>query len=230
MIRTLVVDDDFRVAELHGAYVERVPGFEVVGHAHSAAALFEALKRVRPDLILLDLYLPDLHGLEALRRIRASRASEVDVIALTAANDIASVRGAIQAGVISYLLKPFGFDTLEQKLLSYASLRSELLGARQADQARLDRLFGCTTKATQMSQQLHADHTLETLSRLLQDLGREVSASELAGEMGISRATAQRYLVQLEALGRVVMRRRYGETGRPEHLYRWVDQETPPRC
>ena len=71
MIRVLVVDDDFMVARIHAGFVERVDGFEVVGVAHSGAeALRMAVATCRPDLLLLDLYLPDMTGLDVLRRLR----------------------------------------------------------------------------------------------------------------------------------------------------------------
>ncbi len=100
MIRTLVVDDDFRVAELHCAYVERVPGFEVVGQAHSGAAALADVDQMRPDLILLDIYLPDISGLEVLQRLREDAQAPVDVIAITAARDVESLRAAMRGGVV----------------------------------------------------------------------------------------------------------------------------------
>jgi CheY-like chemotaxis protein len=98
MIRTLIVDDDVRVAEIHCGYVAKVGGFEVVGVAHRGT---EALRRVledEPDLILLDIYLPDLGGLEVCRRLRAA-GNLTDVIAVTAARDVDTVRSAVGLGV-----------------------------------------------------------------------------------------------------------------------------------
>ena len=63
MIRTVVVDDDYRVAQLHAASVERVQGFTCVGVAHSAAEARESINRAKLHLLLLDLYLPDEDGL-----------------------------------------------------------------------------------------------------------------------------------------------------------------------
>ena len=123
MIRTLVVDDDFRVAAIHAAYVGKVDGFEVVAEAHSAAEAVEAVDRLRPDLMLLDLYLPDEHGLKLVGRLRDGH-PPVDVIVITAAKDADSVRVAMQGGALHYLLKPFSFPVLRDKLLSYAQMRS----------------------------------------------------------------------------------------------------------
>jgi len=85
MIRTLVVDDDFRVADLHCAYVGRVAGFSVVGRAHTGEQALQSVDRLRPDLVLLDIYLPDISGLEVLGRLREDDHPPVDVISITAA-------------------------------------------------------------------------------------------------------------------------------------------------
>ena len=92
-VRTLIIDDDFMVARVHRAYTERVPGFEVVGVAHSGLEALEAVERLRPDLIVLDIYLPDVSGLEVLQELRRRRTA-VDAIMVTAAKDVESLRGA----------------------------------------------------------------------------------------------------------------------------------------
>ena len=66
-IRTLIVEDDFRVAEIHRGFLERLASFSVVGIAHTAQDALERAERDRPDLVLLDIYLPDRSGLEVLR-------------------------------------------------------------------------------------------------------------------------------------------------------------------
>ncbi|MCU1491720.1 MAG: hypothetical protein JWM85_3125 [Acidimicrobiaceae bacterium] len=223
MIRTLVVDDDFRVASIHAAYVEKVPGFVVVGQAHSAEALASSIGSIQPDLILLDLYLPDHHGLEVLKRLRqpASGASDVDVIVITAASDPKSVRSAMQCGAVHYLLKPFGFPALEEKLLAYREMRRQLRALQADDQSSVDRLFATMAGPPRASMSSpHSSHTLEAVEELLARHAAELSANEVAASLGVSRATAQRYLAQLEASGRITMTLRYGSTGRPEHRYR----------
>src|SRR5260370_16408165 len=68
MIRVVVVDDDFRIAGIHAAYVGKVDGFGAIAQVHTAAEAVEAVDRLRPDLLLLDLYLPDEHGLNPVAR------------------------------------------------------------------------------------------------------------------------------------------------------------------
>ena len=141
MIRTLIVDDDFRVARLHRAYVEKVPGFTVVGEAGTGTEALRLVATTRPDLLLLDIYLPDISGLEVLRTIRETGTPRVDVIAITAARDVQSLRSAMQGGVVHYLIKPFRFAALQEKLQSYAAMRQRLAQLPEADQHAVDTLY-----------------------------------------------------------------------------------------
>src|SRR5581483_11334468 len=94
LMRTLVVDDDFRVAGIHAARVARVDGFECVGQVYTAAAAREAIERLNPDLLLLDVHLPDEDGIARLRSLQAA-GTDVDCIVITAAQDLATVKSAM---------------------------------------------------------------------------------------------------------------------------------------
>jgi two-component system CitB family response regulator len=223
MIRTLVVDDDFRVADLHCAYVERVPGFQVAGRAHTGASALEQVEQLRPDLVLLDIYLPDISGLDVLQRLREEGQAPVDVIAITAARDVESLRSAMRGGVVHYLIKPFLFPTFEEKLLSYAAARDRMTRIGRADQGDVDRIFG--TLRTARTDALPKGLSDATLDLIVQALGSSLSglpAAAVADAAGVSRVTARRYLDHLCQLGRVELTMRYGGPGRPEHRYRLV--------
>jgi two-component system CitB family response regulator len=223
VIRTVVVDDDYRVAAIHAAYAGRVEGFEVIAQVHTAAAAVEAVDELKPDLLLLDLYLPDEHGLDLVTRLRREEHPPVDVIVITAAKDADSVRAAMQHGALHYLLKPFSFPALRDKLLSYEQMRSRLDTLRVTDQRGVDRVYGALRAPSQLAgAKGKSDYTLETVERLLTGTGEDLSAAEVATRTGMSRATAQRYLTHLHDLGRVAVRLRYGASGRPEHGYRWA--------
>ncbi|HYR95039.1 MAG TPA: response regulator, partial [Methylomirabilota bacterium] len=133
-IRTLIVEDDFRIADIHKGFLERLPSFSVAGVAHTAREALQLVERERPDLVLLDIYLPDRSGLELLRDLHATGRAPVDVIAITAANDVETLRSALQGGVVHYLVKPFQFNAFQEKLESYAAARSRLGQVREVDQ------------------------------------------------------------------------------------------------
>ena len=222
MIRVVVVDDDFRIADIHAAYVDKVDGFEAIAKAHTAAEAVTAVDRLRPDLLLLDLYLPDEHGLDLVARLRREGHPSVDVIVISAAKDADSVRAAMQGGALHYLLKPFSIPAIRDKLLSYGQMRFRLAALNEPDQRNVDRVFGALRAPDQLAgTKGRSPHTLETVERLLGSGDQEMSAAELAEVTGMSRATAQRYLSHLHEMGRVEIRLRYGSGGRPEHRYRW---------
>jgi response regulator of citrate/malate metabolism len=220
--RVLIVDDDFRVAQIHTEYVERVPGFAVVGMAHTASAGAEAVAQLQPDLILLDLYLPDEHGLSLLRRVRDGAGPHPDVVAITAARDIASVRAAMQLGVVYYLVKPFRFEALRERLGSYRELRERTGALAEADQGDVDALFGLLRAPEPASlPKGHSAPTLALVRGAFDGAGEDdLSAAEVAARAGISRPTAQRYLSHLVRTGALEIHLRYGTAGRPEHRYR----------
>jgi response regulator of citrate/malate metabolism len=222
MIRTLVVEDDFRVAELHCAYVERLPGFALVGSAHTGVEALAGVDRLRPDLLLLDFYLPDLPGLEVLRRLREEDHPPVDVIAITAARDVDHLRAAMRGGVVHYLIKPFRMAAFEEKLASYASAHARLARMGEADQGEVDRIFGTLRVASRgaaLPKGL-SDATLGLVVQALRGARSGLAATDVADAAGLSRVTARRYLDHLCRLGTAELTMRYGGRGRPEHRYR----------
>jgi response regulator of citrate/malate metabolism len=222
MIDVLVVDDDFMTASLHREYTERVAGFKVVGEAHTGVEALALVEQLQPDVVLLDIYLPDINGLDVIRRLRANR-TRVDVIAVTAAKDVETLRAAMQGGVVQYLVKPFLFDTFRDRLERYAALRGRFDCLREADQQDVDHLFSLLR--AQGRGGLPKGISSPTLALVL-DTVREttsgITAVAVAERAGISRGTARRYLEYLENSGAVQLSLRYGTTGRPEHLYSWA--------
>ncbi len=222
MITTLIVDDDYRVAAIHAAYVARVDGFRVAGQVHTAADALTAAAESAPDLILLDLYLPDANGLTVLRRLAEHTGRRPDVLAVTAARDVHSVRSAMQLGAINYLVKPFAFAALRERLVAYRDLRARLTSLSEADQQDVDALFGLLRGPALPTQPAkgHSAPTLALVRDALRGAAPDLSAAEVATLVGISRPTAQRYLSYLVQHGVVRLQLRYGATGRPEHRYR----------
>jgi response regulator of citrate/malate metabolism len=223
MIRTLVVDDDFRVAELHAAFVERAAGFEVVGRAHSSRQALEATATLAPNLVLLDLYLPDLPGLELLARFRALDQAP-DVIVVTAARDVATVRAAMRNGALHYLVKPFEARRLVEQLDAYRRWQADITRLAEASQDDVDRLYGRIGAAPAPSiggdgHRRVEEPTAQLVLEALRAAAEPLTANEVAAVVGVSRPTAQRYLAWLHENRHVERQLRYGTAGRPSHRY-----------
>ncbi|GAA2779831.1 response regulator [Streptomyces showdoensis] len=219
-IRVLVVEDDPVAADAHALYAGRVAGFSVVGVAHSRAAAVRLLERTPVDLILLDLYLPDGHGLQLLRALRAAGHS-ADVIAVTSARDLAIVREGVSLGVVQYVLKPFTFATLRDRLARYAEFRAA--AGEASGQDEVDRALATlrTPQPASLPKGLSAP-TLEAVTRSLRAAAEGLTAAETGAAVGISRITARRYLEHLVNEGRAARAPQYGQIGRPELQYRWL--------
>ncbi len=222
-VRVLVVEDDELAAEAHAGYVRRTSGFEVVGVARTAKEAARLLGSTPVDLVLLDMNLPDGHGLGLLQSLR-SEGFLCDVIAVTAARDVEVVKRAVSQGVVLYLLKPFTYAGFRTKLDQYAEYRARLTAAESdVGQEDVDQMLGVlrtTPQRTAVPKGMSVD-TLREVTLVLRDGGGH-SASEVGARLGASRVTARRYLEYLAA-ERVVERTvRYGGSGRPEVEYRWT--------
>ncbi|MFC9603148.1 response regulator [Streptomyces niveus] len=219
-IRVLVVEDDPVAADAHQLYVGRVPGFAVAGVAHSRVEAGRLLERTDIDLILLDLYLPDGHGLQLLRSLRAA-GHHADVIAVTSARDLTVVREGVSLGVVQYVLKPFAFATLRDRLSRYAEFRAA--AGEASGQDEVDRALGAlrAPQPASLPKGLSGP-TLESVTRALRDERAGLTATETAARLGISRITARRYLEHLVSAGQADRSPQYGQIGRPELQYRWI--------
>jgi response regulator of citrate/malate metabolism len=220
VIRVLVVDDDFMVAKVHSGYVSRTPGFEVAGVAHNGADALRAVEELAPDLVLLDIYLPDLDGVSVLRALRTGQGAGPDVIVISAANDVETLRAAMRGGVLHYLIKPFSYAALHDQLRHFAALHKRLGSLSEAGQSDVDQVFGARPGATGLPKGL-AGETAQVVEAALRAATEDVSAAECAALTNLSRVSARRYLEHFVASGQARVRLRYG-TGRPERRYYWT--------
>ncbi len=210
-LRVLVVEDDFRVANMHAGIVEALPGFTVVDTVNTLAA---ARKAEPADLALVDVYLPDGSGIDFVREVLC------DTIVLSAATEAQTIRAAMAAGALSYLVKPFAPTELAARLSGYARYRRILSGSNLGPgdiDAALDALR--PRIVPQQSPAATPSPTKELVLQALAGAGEPMSAAEVAAEIGVSRATAQRYLAGLATSDEVKVGLRYGATGRPEQEF-----------
>lgn len=222
MIRVVVVEDEPIVLAAHCRNLASMDGFEVVATAESCRQAQAAVLRTSPDLVLLDMRLPDGHGLELLHRLRAA-GQLCDVIAVTSVREVEVVRRSMALGITHYLIKPFPQELFVAKLENYRAYHQRLATSGTARESvaqdEVDRLFSLRTKAPVAGARGISTGTLAEAVRLL-ERGPGLSALEVAEELGLSRVTARRYLEHLVSSGRAERSERHGNTGRPEIEYR----------
>lgn len=210
-LSVLIVEDDFRVADMHAAIVDALPGFTVAGTANTLAA---ARKSGPVDLALVDVYLPDGSGIDLVRELHC------DSIMLSAATEAETVRAAVAAGALGYLVKPFAPTDLAARMAGYARYR-KILAAGNLGPAEVDAALDALRPriAAQQSPVMAPSPTKDLVLQALAGATGPMSAAEVAAEIGVSRATAQRYLAALATNDEVKIGLRYGSTGRPEQEF-----------
>ncbi|KAA5831191.1 response regulator [Saccharopolyspora hirsuta] len=225
MISVLVVEDDPLVGEAHEAYVNRIDGFAVAGRVRTGQAALRFVERTPVDLVLLDLRLPDMDGLQVARALRTA-GSNADVIAVTSARELKVVRAAVSSGVVQYLLKPFTFAAMREKLEHYAKFRTSLGHDREVSgQAEIDRAFSALRGVDRAAlPKGMSDETLAAVVSALRAAPEGAPAGTIGESAGVSRVTARRYLEYLVDKGMAERRPLYGGVGRPEMTYRWIGE------
>ncbi|WP_446665763.1 response regulator [Flexivirga sp. B27] len=222
-LRVLVVEDEPIAAEAHTAYVGRVAGFAVAATVGTCQEAVQALQEHPVDVVLLDMHLPDRHGLDVLRALR-SAGHRADVIAVTSARELDVVRSAVSLGVVQYLLKPFTFATFRERLDAYrAYVEQAQRVSSVTNQSEIDQMLGSLrpSRPTELPKGLSPE-MLDRISTMLRASGSALSARDLAEQLPVSRVTARRYAEHLCETGLVERRSRYAGAGRPEVEYRWV--------
>ncbi|BDG42136.1 response regulator [Parageobacillus sp. VR-IP] len=221
MYRVLLIEDDPMVQEVNRQFIEQVEGFTVIGVAGNGIEGIQLIRELHPDLVIIDIYMPEQDGLETLKEIR-SKGYEVDVIAITAASDIDTVRRVLQNGAFDYIMKPFKFERLKQALENYHAFRQTLAEKETLTQKELDALLQTPEQQTLSHDGLPKGLNEVTLQKIVHYLRKQaspVSAEEVAEGVGIARVTARRYLEYLEKKGEVTLDVQYGGIGRPVNRY-----------
>lgn len=224
LIRTIIAEDDPRIAEIQHRFLEKLEAFEAIGLALNLEDCREMINILEPDLILLDIHFPDGNGLEFLKTLRDENRN-IDVILVTAARDVESVKSAMHGGVFDYIVKPLEFSRMRDSLSRYQDHFERLNALDTVEQSDID---GLLPRAVSDSAAKPAVNLLpkgiDTLTlNKVRDLFQSVTDSqgaELVGQnIGISRTTARRYLEYLVSTNELVVDVTYGGVGRPERHY-----------
>lgn len=225
-IEVLIVEDDLRIAEIQKRFIEQIDGFQAVGIAAGYVEAKTLIEILQPDLLLLDVYFPDMNGLELLRELKL-QSKQTDVIMITATKEIEKVQEAISIGVFDYIIKPLVFERFKQSLQRYQDYHEKLLqlgkGNHVVTQQQVDKLL------RKEMNELNNDKSYLpkgidplTLEKVMEVIGKGeagLTAESVAKEIGVSRTTARRYLEHLVSIEKIEADLTYGTVGRPERVY-----------
>ena len=151
MFRVVIVDDDPMVANINRRYVEQFSDLAVEAVFRDGPAALRHIQQTAPQLVILDIYMPFLNGLELLEAIRRA-GTPSDVIMVTAANEMAQVDQALRLGIVDYLIKPFEFERFRLAIDKFMA-RQNLLGqAGRVAQGAVDRLTAARPAASSAEQ------------------------------------------------------------------------------
>jgi response regulator of citrate/malate metabolism len=224
-IRVIVIDDDFMIAKMHGKFISSQPGYELVGLAYNYEQALLLVTEFKPELLLLDVYLPDHSGIDLLRTIR-SQNIPCDIILITAAKEREIVEEGFRLGVFDYLFKPFDLEHLQNILIKYSQFTMQLSSSEQLSQKSLDdlkklRAPNSAASLTDLPFQKGIDvRTLERIKQCLIGSKDFQNVEDISLRAGVSRSTVRNYLTYLVEDQTVEEFLQYGTIGRPQRLYR----------
>lgn len=229
MIKVLIVEDDPMVGEFNKRYLKQVGGFELRAITRSFDEALQVLQKEKIDLILLDIFMPGMSGLDLLAQIRKA-GKEVDVIIVSAACDMQTIKKALQYGAVDYLIKPFQFERFNKALTAYRETHSFMEAKDALNQEELDKLILVTKEQTQALTQIPKGLDKNTLNKVWENI-KEIkenifSTGEMAKSVGISRVSMKKYLDFLSQIGVLKKEVVYGSVGRPIYKYTCINSKS----
>lgn len=221
MIQVAIAEDDFRIASIQEEFLKQLNGFTLVGKALNAADTLALLEKKQVDVLLLDIYMPDMLGTELLPILK-SRFPRTDIIMITAASEREMLQEALRYGVFHYLIKPVSLEKFTSVLTQYKKKKQLLATTSQVTQDVADAYFAGNVQHSSQAAPLPTgidSVTLNRVSDVLASLSSGVSIEEMGNQIGASRTTARRYLEYLVTVGKCRVEHEYGIVGRPERRY-----------
>ena len=221
--KVLIVDDDPMVAMINEPYVCKNKQFKVAGSCRNGKEAIEFLEANPTDLVILDVYMPDMDGLETLKKIREKKISS-EVIMVTAANDVATLEDTLHLGVIDFLIKPFAYERFQIALEKFLANRKAFRDSAILNQSSVDNII---TNSTKIASKEYPKGIQEKTLLLIRDYFAEnkspdgwFSGEAIAEKVGLSSVTIRRYMNFLVGSGEVEESINYETGGRPSVLYK----------
>lgn len=223
--QVIIAEDDFRVANIWKEFTDSTPGFQVIADAKTGEEALGLIRKNQVDLVIMDVYMPDLDGVRLLYEIR-KLAVPIDVIAITAAKEANIIQKIVRMGVIDYIIKPCAFERFTMALNRFKYFRAAF-NHPELEQDKIDSILYQTTEAP-LNQLRSLPKGLQeiTLNRILvcfENNPFSQSAEEISKSTGLSAATVQRYLRHLASQDTIKKELTYGSQGRPEHKYSKIE-------
>ena len=221
MIEVMIVEDDPMVRDINAKFLERIEGFKLCA---AVANLENARKYIaikKPDLILLDVYLPKENGIDFLKWIREKNI-DVDIILITADKSIDRIQESFRYGAVDYLIKPFNFDRFKEALLQFKSRHEQFKKHEEIEQQDLDQLIssaGIPQREDDFAKGFNKYTYQSIWGEIEKSNYHEFTADVLAEKLGIARVTVRRYLEHMETEKKIKKQVEYGKVGRPQYKY-----------
>mgnify|MGYP003292894318 CR=1 FL=1 len=220
--KVLIVDDDPMVAMINGQYVQKKEHFTVCGTCKNGQEALNYLEANKADLVILDVYMPIMDGVETLKQIREKK-FDVEVIMVTAANDTNTLENTMHLGVIDYLIKPFAFERFQVALEQFEAKINAIKGAEVLDQSCIDNIMGSKKRIVQKDYPKGIqEKTLEKIQKYVESKDGWVDGECVAEDVGLSSVTVRHYMSYLVQTGFVKESINYETGGRPSLLYKKV--------
>ncbi|HEY8805819.1 MAG TPA: response regulator [Clostridium sp.] len=227
MIQVMIIEDDPMVRDINTKFLQRVEGFSLIKAASNLTEAKRFMNNHKPDLILLDIYLPKENGIDFLKWLRTEEIN-VDVILITADKTINRVQEAFRYGARDYLIKPFTLERFEESLLRFKDRYYNFKKANEIEQNELDKYISSSKDIEEYNNNANQDltkglnkYTYETIWQQVEKIGEKyITAEELSEILGIARVTCRKYLEYMNKEGKVHMLIEYGKIGRPQHKYK----------
>jgi two-component system response regulator DctR len=217
-VRVVIIEDDPMVIEINRRVVQDCPEFNVVATAHSGTEGLKVVSRYNPDLVILDIFMPQSNGLDFLKDMR-QKGLDMDVIMVTASQDPLHLKEGMRYGVIDYIIKPFRLERLRASLENYLQMIRKFDKKKNISQLEIDSMIISRKKESDLPKGLNL-YTLNKIKEYTMENNQFFTADEIAHSVGIARVTARRYLEHLVVTGEVEMQLEYGSIGRPIKKYK----------
>lgn len=220
----LIVEDDPMVSMINEQYVLKSSDFTIAGTCRNGQEAIDFFKSQSADLILLDVFMPVMNGIETLKKIRELKIDS-EVIMITAANDTSTIEETMHLGVLDYLIKPFAYERFNVSLQKFKNKMQVMEGSQVLDQKSLDSLISNNPKVdeTDIANNLPKGiqkNTLEHIQNYFSQNTTWQTVDMISEALGISVVTTRNYLNYLVKEKIILEDINYNTGGRPCMLYK----------